>query len=88
MEECARTLTLELGEAIEACRTGAIPDMKTELGLLRLADHLGFIPQLGCFADELPPELRSRYARLGVRAWQSEPASETGRPPRAPSRSG
>lgn len=87
MEECARTLTLELGEAIEACRRGAIPDMKTELGLLRLADHLGYIPQLGCFADELPPELRSRYARLGVRAWRSPPAGETGRPPRAPSRS-
>jgi ADP-ribose pyrophosphatase len=88
MEECARIVTLELGEAIEACRTGAIPDMKTELGLLRLADHLGYIPQLGCFADELPPELRSRYARLGVPARRNEPTPEAGRPPRAPSRSG
>ena len=32
----------------------------------RLAEHLGYIPQLGCFADELPPELAGRYRRLGV----------------------
>ena len=73
MEECARLVVLELGEAIEACRSGAIPDMKTEIGLLRLADHLGYLPQLGCFADELPAPLRARYARLGVAA-----APETG----------
>ena len=36
MEEAMQTVTLELGEAIEACRRGEIPDMKTELGLLRL----------------------------------------------------
>ena len=45
-----------------------IPDMKTEVALLRLADHLGYIPQLGCFAHELPDELRTRYTRLGVAA--------------------
>jgi ADP-ribose pyrophosphatase len=66
MEEAMELVTLELGEAIEACRRGDIPDMKTELGLLRLADHLGYLPQLGCFADELPAELAARYARLGV----------------------
>jgi ADP-ribose pyrophosphatase len=66
MEECARLVTLELGEAIEACRSGAIPDMKTEVGLLRLADHLGYLPQLGCFVDELPDELRARHSSLGV----------------------
>ena len=43
-----------------------MPDMKTELGLLRLADHLGYLPQLGCFADELPPALAARYTGLGV----------------------
>jgi ADP-ribose pyrophosphatase len=66
MEECAEIVERELVQAIEACRGGEIPDMKTEIALLRLADHLGFIPQLGCFVDELPDELRSRYRRLGV----------------------
>jgi ADP-ribose pyrophosphatase len=66
MEEAARLVVLELGEAITACRSGAIPDMKTELGLLRLADHLGYLPQLSGFASELPKRLRDRYRRLGV----------------------
>jgi hypothetical protein len=42
--------------------------MKTELALFRLCDHLGFIPQLGCFASELPEPLRARYCRLGIAA--------------------
>jgi len=66
MEEASRLLERELGEAIEACRRGEIPDMKTEIALLRLADHLGYLPQLGCFVSELPEELRARYRRLGV----------------------
>jgi len=66
MEEYGRPLVLELGEAIERCRLGDVPDMKTEVALLRLADHLGYVPQLGLFAHELPTELRERYARLGV----------------------
>ena len=66
MEECAQLLERELGAAIEACRSGEIPDMKTEIALLRLADHLGWLPQLGCFVDSLPAELRARYNRLGV----------------------
>lgn len=66
MEEPARLLVMELCQAIEACRSGAIPDLKTEVGLLRLADHLGYVPQLGCFADELPEPLRARYRTLGV----------------------
>jgi ADP-ribose pyrophosphatase len=68
MEEGARLVVLELADAIEACRTGAIPDMKTELGLLRLADHLGYLPQLRCFVDELPPALAARHTRLGIAA--------------------
>ena len=43
MEEGASLVELDLSDAIEACRSGAIPDMKTELGLLRLADHLGYL---------------------------------------------
>jgi ADP-ribose pyrophosphatase len=66
MEEAARLRVLDLREAIEACRRGEVPDMKTELALLRLADHLGYLPQLGCFADELPEALRRRYTRLGL----------------------
>ncbi len=75
MEECASLGTRELAEAIEACRLGEIPDMKTEVGLLRLADHLGFIPQLGLFAHELPPGLRERYVRLGIDAVSDRPAA-------------
>jgi hypothetical protein len=66
MEEHGQLVRYELVEALEACRRGAIPDMKTELALMRLCDHLGFLPQLGCFADELPEPLRARYRRLGV----------------------
>ncbi len=66
MEEAGRLVVLELDAAIEACRSGAIPDMKSEVALLRLADHLGWLPQLGMFAHELPPELARRYRRLGV----------------------
>lgn len=66
MEEWCKLHRFELGAALSACRKGAIPDMKTELALLRLADHLGWIPQLGCFVHELPEELRATYDSLGV----------------------
>jgi ADP-ribose pyrophosphatase len=68
MEEVGRLVRYELAAAIEACRRGDVPDMKTELALFRLCDHLGFIPQLGCFARELPEPLRARYRRLGIAA--------------------
>lgn len=68
MEEVGRLVRHELTAAIEACRRGDIPDMKTELALFRLCDHLGFLPQLGCFASELPEPLRARYRRLGIAA--------------------
>jgi ADP-ribose pyrophosphatase len=66
MEEAGRLVVMDLAAAIEACRSGAIPDMKSEVALLRLADHLGWLPELRMFASELPPELRARYRRLGV----------------------
>ena len=68
MEEGQRVLVLDLPEAIARCRRGEIPDMKTEIGLLRLCDRIGFLPQLGMFVDELPPELRARHSRLGIDA--------------------
>lgn len=66
MEEGSSTIVLELGEAIEACRRGEIPDAKTEIGLLRLADAIGWVPQLGLFRHELPPNLRDRHRALGL----------------------
>jgi ADP-ribose pyrophosphatase len=66
MEEGAELVVRELGEAIAACRREEIPDAKTEIGLLRLADAIGYLPQLAMFVDELPPELRARYSRLGL----------------------
>lgn len=75
MEEYGTLVVRELGNAIEACRRGDVPDMKTEIALLRLADHLGYVPQLGCFADELPDEWRRRYRSLGVAGREDDPAS-------------
>jgi ADP-ribose pyrophosphatase len=66
MEEHGQIVIRELGDAIRACRRGDVPDMKTEIALLRLADRIGYLPQLDCFVDELPEELRTRYAPLGV----------------------
>jgi ADP-ribose pyrophosphatase len=66
MEEHGVPVVLELRAAIEACRSGGVPDMKTEIALLRLADHLGYLPQLDCFVDDLPTELQGRYRSLGV----------------------
>jgi ADP-ribose pyrophosphatase len=41
MEEGATTRWWLLDDAIEACRTGVLVDLKTELGLRRLREHLG-----------------------------------------------
>lgn len=41
MEEGARTRWLLLDDAIAACTRGDLADLKTELGLRRLRDHLG-----------------------------------------------
>ncbi len=68
MEEGAEVIVLSLREAIAACRRGEIADLKTEVGLWRLADHVGYLPQLDRFADELPRELAARHDRLGVPA--------------------
>jgi ADP-ribose pyrophosphatase len=66
MEEWCVLHRFELGRAIEACRTGEIPDMKTEVALLRLADYLGWIPQLRCFRADLPPKWAAQYSALGI----------------------
>ena len=66
MEEGGQLVFMELSEAIAACRDGRIPDLKTEVGLLRLADHVGYIPQLSLWLKDLPDELRARYSNLGL----------------------
>jgi ADP-ribose pyrophosphatase len=66
MEEEAEIVVRELKDAIVACRSGEIPDAKTEIGLLRLADAIGYVPQLDLFLDELPADLRARYRGLGI----------------------
>ncbi len=40
MEEGARTRWMPFAAAIAACTSGALPDLKTEVGLRRLRDHL------------------------------------------------
>ena len=66
MEEGTRMVSLPLRDAVRACREGGILDAKTELGILRLADRLGYVPQLDLFADDLPPDLKARYDGLGL----------------------
>lgn len=53
MEEWSKVHLIDLGEAIAMCRDGRIPDMKTEVSLLRLADHVGFVPSLDRFVWQL-----------------------------------
>src|SRR5207248_7192298 len=41
-----------LAEALERCRSRGAGDANTEALLLRLADHLGWIPQLGMSVEQ------------------------------------
>ena len=66
MEEWGVMHCMDLDQAISRCRSGEIPDMKTEVALLRLCDHIGYLPQLRRFVSELPEELQARYQPLGV----------------------
>ncbi len=66
MEEWSRVHLFDLRDAIEMCRDGRIPDMKTELAMLRLADHVGFLPSLDCYVADLPEALQERFAPLGL----------------------
>ncbi len=56
----------ELSEAISGCRRGEIEDAKTEIALCRLANYLGYHPELGLWRHELPLELRERVRSLGL----------------------
>lgn len=52
MEEAGEVVLLDLDDAIARCRRGEIADAKTELGLLRLCNQIGYVPQLGRFLDD------------------------------------
>ena len=60
MEEAGEVVVLPLPEAIRRCRRGEMPDMKTEVALLRLCHLIGFVPSLGCFLEDLPASIRER----------------------------
>lgn len=62
----------ELAEAIAWCRSGQIEDAKTEIGLYRLANYLGYHPELGLWRHELPPDLLERVRPLGLGPDRSE----------------
>ena len=60
MEEWSKVHLMDLRDALDACRDGRIPDMKSEVALQRLAQHLGYIRLLDCFIEDLPDSLRAR----------------------------
>lgn len=64
MEEGTELILLPLREAIRRCRTGEIPDMKTELALLRLCDAISYVPALDRFVDDLPKYMQKRARGL------------------------
>ena len=66
LEEVGDFQFYELAEAITWCRNGSIEDAKTEIGLCRLADYLGYYPQLDLWRHELPQELGERIRSLGL----------------------
>ena len=65
MEEGARTTWLLLDDAIAACVRGELADLKTELGLRRLRDHLASRSAASSVGD-LAVAGRRRRARLAV----------------------
>lgn len=67
MEQGTTVRVLTIDEAIAACRAGDVPDLKTEVALLRLCDAIGYLPSLRCFVEDLPPELGERHAPPGLR---------------------
>jgi ADP-ribose pyrophosphatase len=53
MEQGAVLRWFELGTAIQMCVNGQIEDAKTEIALRRLAQRLGFLADVGIWADQI-----------------------------------
>ena len=66
LEEVSDFQFYELSETISWCRMGVIEDAKTEVGFYRLANYLGYHPELGLWRHELPVELGDRVRSLGL----------------------
>ncbi|HYA03041.1 MAG TPA: NUDIX hydrolase [Syntrophobacteria bacterium] len=66
LEEVGEFQFYELTEALAWCRSGVIQDSKTEIGLYRLANYLGYLPELGQWRRELPVELQGCFRPLGL----------------------
>ncbi len=65
----------ELSQAIHWCRSGEIEDAKTEIGLYRLANYLGYCPELGLWLDELPLNRHEGVRSLGLNPGRMRRAS-------------
>jgi 8-oxo-dGTP pyrophosphatase MutT (NUDIX family) len=66
LEEVSDFKFHELSEAISWCRQGVIEDAKTEIGFCRLANYLGYHPELGLWRHQLPVELGESIRSLGL----------------------
>ena len=66
LEEVSDFQFHELSEAISWCRQGVIEDAKTEIGFCRLANYLGYHPELGLWRSQLPAELGESVGSLGL----------------------
>lgn len=64
MEAGQEVILLSVREAIRRCRSGEIPDMKTEVALLRLCDAVGYLPQFDLFLEDLPKKWQKVARRL------------------------
>ena len=72
LEEVGDFQFQELSEAISWCRCGMIEDCKTEIGLCRLADYLGFHTNLGMWRYQLPLDLQRGVQPLGLQQYVAE----------------
>jgi 8-oxo-dGTP pyrophosphatase MutT (NUDIX family) len=66
LEEVSDFQFHELSEAISWCRQGVIEDAKTEIGFCRLANYLGYHPELELWRHQLPAELGESVRSLGL----------------------
>jgi ADP-ribose pyrophosphatase len=72
LEEVGELQFYELTEVLAWCRSGVIQDSKTEIGLYRLANYLGYLPELGLWRRQLPGELQRRLCSLGLSSEQGD----------------